>query len=124
MHTAHTPTLRSGMSTKAKSRRSLGWAIRRVRQGQKRTLEYVALEVGSDPGNISRIERGEQDAPEGLLKAIAGVLGLSMAELWQVAELGSPGAVGITAKAGKMTDTQRTELERFADFLLSQQPKN
>lgn len=119
-----TPTLRDAMSTKAKPRRSLGWAIRRVRKEQKRTLEYVALEVGSDPGNISRIERGAQDAPEGLLKAIAGVLGLSMAELWQVAELGQADAVAITAKAGRMTDAQRAELERFADFLLSQQTKN
>lgn len=117
-------TLRSAMSTAKKPSRNLGWAIRHVRKGQKRTLQYVALEVGSDPGNISRVERGEQDAPESLLTAIAAVLGLSMADLWQIAEHGHPGAARLVAKAGKLPEAKRDELERYADFLLSQTTKN
>jgi len=124
MGAAATFTLPAGMPTTTNAPRSLGWAIRKVRQIQKRTLQDIALEVGSDPGNISRIERGEQDAPEPLLKAIAGVLGLSMADLWQLAELGHAAPVRITAKAGRMTDSQLAELERFADFLITQAPKH
>jgi transcriptional regulator with XRE-family HTH domain len=117
-------TLRSAMNTAKKPSRTLGWAIRHVRKAQKRTLQYVALEVGSDPGNISRIERGAQDAPESLLKAIAAVLGLTMVDLWQVAESGHAGAARITAKAGKLPDAKRDELERYADFLLTQSTKD
>lgn len=111
-------TVRAAMSTQ---QRGVGWAIRNVRKAQKRTLQDVALEVGSDPGNISRIERGAQNAPEPLLRSIAGVLGLSMADLWQLAELGHKGALSVGAKAGKLSAERRAELERFADFLLSQE---
>lgn len=119
MDISATYTFPLAMSPKP-TRRGLGWAIRRVRQGQKRTLEDVAMAVGSDAGNISRIERGTQNAPEDLLQAIAAVLGLSMSDLWQIAEMGQAGVMGVAAKAGKMTDAQRAELERFADFLLTQ----
>ena len=113
-------TVRGAMSANRHNQRGVGWAIRSVRKAQKRTLQEIALEVGSDAGNISRIERGSQNAPEPLLKAIAGVLGLSMSELWQLTELGQKTALSVAAKAGKMSDEQRAELERFADFLLSQ----
>lgn len=108
------------MSAKV-SRRGIGWAIREVRKHQKRTLQDVALAVDSDAGNISRIERGQQDAPEPLLQAIAAVLGLSMSDLWQIAEFGHMGTVALAAKAGQLSDEKRAELERFADFLLTQQ---
>lgn len=100
--------------------KGIGWAVRRVRLAQKRTLEDVAGEAGTDAGNLSRIERGSQNVPEPLLRGIASALGVPMSQLWRIAEDGVTAPVDITAKAGQMKPDQVRELNRFADFLLSQ----
>lgn len=41
----------------------VGWAIRRLRKSQERTLESLAAAIGADAGNLSRVERGAQDLP-------------------------------------------------------------
>lgn len=115
--------LRPAMSAKHRPFRGIGWAIRKVRKAQNKTLLGLATAVGSDPGNISRIETGKQDAPESLLRAIASELGVSMSELWRIAEDGHDTTVTITAKAGMMSPDQVRDLDRFADYLLSQAPR-
>lgn len=108
------------MAATVSNHRGLGWAIRKVRRAQDRTLEDVAGAVGSDAGNLSRIERGAQNVPEPLVKAIATELGVTMSQLWAVAEEGAAATVEVLAKAGQMRPEQVRELNRFADYLLSQ----
>ena len=46
---------------------SIGSAIRKQRKSLHITLAELATSIDSDAGNISRIERGEQGAPEAML---------------------------------------------------------
>jgi transcriptional regulator with XRE-family HTH domain len=57
---------------------------RRVERGL--TLEAVALEAGTDPGNLSRIERDAQQPSAPLLKKLAQALGVTMAALYAEVE--------------------------------------
>jgi transcriptional regulator with XRE-family HTH domain len=50
--------------------------LRAVREAQGRSLRAVAREAGLDPGQLSRIERGEQRASVDQLISIGRVLGL------------------------------------------------
>lgn len=54
----------------------LGSAIRSARKARKMTLEDLAHRVGSDTGNLSRLERGKQGANQDLLIRILKELGL------------------------------------------------
>lgn len=103
------------------SRRGIGWAIRRVRKAQHRTLTEVATEIGSDAANLSRVERGEQEVTEGALWAIAEVLNVSVSDLWRLAESGeqSPDDSGrVLALTGLMSPEQRERLLDFGRYLV------
>lgn len=64
----------------------IGQIIRERRQEMGRTLESFALEVDTDPGNLSRIERGMQQPSEIFLERAAQALGTSVAQLYALAE--------------------------------------
>ena len=100
--------------------RGVGWAIRKVRQGQDRTLDDVADAIGSDAGNLSRVERGEQWPPEAQLNAVALELGLNASDLLRLAERGENDLAGLMAIVGQLPPSKRAELQRYAEFLLTQ----
>lgn len=64
----------------------LGPVIRQIRLIRKLTLVDVATEIGTESGNVSRIERGQQGIAEPRLKKIAEVLRVSVSDLYAVAE--------------------------------------
>ena len=66
-------------------RTSLGAAIRRLRQARGLTLADVAYAAGTDPANISRLERGQQGYSDVLLAAVADELGVHLWELFKEA---------------------------------------
>ena len=66
-------------------RTSLGAAIRRLRQARSLTLADVAYAAGTDPANISRLERGQQGYSDVLLAAVADELGVPLWELFKEA---------------------------------------
>ena len=53
---------------------SLGEAIRKRRRSLGLTLQTLAKKIASDPGNLSRIERGEQNIGEAQLLKICEAL--------------------------------------------------
>lgn len=53
---------------------NIGKNIRARRKNLKMTLEKLALEIGSDTGNLSRIERGQQSVTTEKIAAIAKAL--------------------------------------------------
>jgi transcriptional regulator with XRE-family HTH domain len=57
---------------------------RRLERGL--TLEAVALEAGTDPGNLSRIERDAQQPSATLLRKLAQALGVTVTALYAEAE--------------------------------------
>lgn len=64
----------------------IGQVIRALRQKRGETLEQVALGVGTDPSNLSRIERGVQQPSAELLRSIAEVLQTTVGSLYACAE--------------------------------------
>lgn len=100
----------------------IGWAIRRVRKAQKRTLEDVANAIGSDAGNLSRMERGSQEVTTGTLRAIAGVLNVSVSDLWRLAEGGDPGDSGkMLALTGQLRPELLKQLIEYGEYLRERQ---
>lgn len=65
---------------------SVGGEIRKRRKALKMTLEEMALQVGGDTGNLSRLERGMQGYSDDMLHKIAHALGCSVADLFSGAE--------------------------------------
>lgn len=64
----------------------IGQVIRALRQKRGETLESIALDIGTDASNLSRIERGLQQPSTELLKAIATSLQTTVAVLHACAE--------------------------------------
>jgi DNA-binding XRE family transcriptional regulator len=62
-------------------RESVGRELRRERSATGKRLVDVAREAGVSPQYLSEVERGRKDPSSELLAAIAGALGLSVAEL-------------------------------------------
>ena len=62
-------------------RESVGRELRDERQASGRRLVDVAEEAGVSPQYLSEVERGLKDPSSELLAAMAGALGLSVADL-------------------------------------------
>lgn len=64
---------------------SLGENIRQRRKALGWTILELANRIGSDVGNVSRLERGKQGYSDEILGKIAAALGCPVAELFQAA---------------------------------------
>ncbi len=67
-------------------RMEIGQVIRALRQERGETLEQMALGIGTDPSNLSRIERGVQQPTASMLRTIAAALQTTVATLHARAE--------------------------------------
>lgn len=86
---------------------NIGKVIRALRTGRGDSLEKLALDVGTDASNLSRIERGLQQPSEEAVRAIAAALETSVAELYALAEgktLGKSRSTGALQPADLMKD--------------------
>ena len=77
-------------------RMEIGQVIRALRLEKRETLEQMAHEIGTDPSNLSRIERGVQQPAAASLKMIAAALHTTVAALHAHAE-----GVGQASKKGR-----------------------
>jgi transcriptional regulator with XRE-family HTH domain len=64
----------------------IGEAIRKLRQERGATQEEVAIDAGTNAGNLSRIERCQQQPSLELVEQIAAALGTTVADLYAYAE--------------------------------------
>lgn len=62
---------------------TLGTLLKKRRQERGLTLEAVALEAGTNQGNLSRIERDAQQPSAALLRKIAKALGITVSALYE-----------------------------------------
>ena len=62
---------------------SLGQAIRRQRKSLRYTLQSLAMQIGTDAGNLSRIERGSQGISEQMLLKLCRALNCTPAFLYE-----------------------------------------
>jgi amino-acid N-acetyltransferase len=65
---------------------SLGQAIRKRRKALALTLQTLAANVGTDSGNLSRIERGAQGVSESMLRKLCNALDCTPAQLYAQAD--------------------------------------
>ena len=90
----------------------VGENIRKLRKSKGMTILKLATMVGSDVGNISRLERGVQGYSDDLIKRIASALNTSLPSLFEAIDtnvisaiLGSKSVPLISfVQAGKMTE--------------------
>lgn len=68
----------------------IGEAIRKLRLERGSTQEDVALEAGTNAGNLSRIERCQQQPSLELVELIAAALGTTLADLYTYAAANQP----------------------------------
>ena len=71
---------------------NIGEAIKKLRLERGATQEDVALEAGTNAGNLSRIERCQQQPALELVEKIAAALGTTVADLYAYAEANQPKA--------------------------------
>jgi DNA-binding XRE family transcriptional regulator len=75
------PDLQGGTGVEALWRESVGRQLREERLARRRRLVDVAGDAGVSPQYLSEVERGLKDPSSELLAAMAGALGLSIADL-------------------------------------------
>lgn len=64
----------------------IGQVIRKIRKEKGATLEEIALTAGTDPGNLSKVERNLQQPTPDMLEQVAKALGLPVSSLYLIAE--------------------------------------
>ena len=79
----------------------IGEAIKQLRLERGATQEDVALEAGTNAGNLSRIERCLQQPALELVEKIAAALGMTVADLYAHAAAQQPTAAKTKAKPKK-----------------------
>jgi transcriptional regulator with XRE-family HTH domain len=84
----------------------IGDAIRKLRLERGATQEDVALEAGTNAGNLSRIERCQQQPSLELVELIVAALGTTVADLYIYAAANQPKAEKnkLKTKDGGKTD--------------------
>lgn len=65
---------------------ALGDAVRRLREKRGLTQEQLAQDAGVTTGTVSLVERGRSNPAWGTVKALAGGLDVSVAELAKFSE--------------------------------------
>lgn len=74
---APTPTAQDNLAM------TIGMILKRRRLVQGETLEDVAYRAGTDPSNLSRIERGLQQPSVALLEALSLALGAKVSDIYR-----------------------------------------
>jgi transcriptional regulator with XRE-family HTH domain len=90
----------------------IGETIKKLRLERGLTQEEVALEAGTNAGNLSRIERCQQQPSLELVEQIAAALGTTVADLYAYAAANQPKAEKnkLRTKAGGNTETSNAAL--------------
>lgn len=64
----------------------IGQVIRKIRKEKGATLEEIALVAGTDPANLSRVERNMQQLTPEMLENVAKALEIPVSSLYLIAE--------------------------------------
>lgn len=99
----------------------IGQVIRKIRIEKGATLEEVALVAGTDPANLSRVERNMQQLTPETLEKIAEALEMPVSSLYLIAEQTT---VPYEAKAKEETGKSAERLEDFVAKFMLLTPEN
>lgn len=100
----------------------IGQVIRTLRLEKRTTLEDIAFVAGMDAANLSRIERGLQNATPEILESIAKALDFSISSLYLMAEqAATPYEIAGTKEQAKQIAKR---LEEFVTKFMLLTPEN
>ncbi|MEN3257513.1 helix-turn-helix transcriptional regulator [Sodalis endosymbiont of Spalangia cameroni] len=88
----------------------IGQKIRQLRKARNMTIQELADEIGSDVGNISRLERGIQGYTQSTVTKIAEALSVPVAELFS---LSSQGVSAIESGVSSIAKKRRKTVYRI-----------
>jgi len=100
----------------------IGQVIRKIRKEKGVTLEQVALTAGTDPGNLSKVERNLQQPTPDMLEQVAKALGLPVSSLYLMAEQ-TVASYEVTASKEEIKQMTR-RLEEFVTQFMLLSPTN
>ena len=100
----------------------IGQVIREIRKEKGATLEEVALTAGTDPGNLSKVERNLQQPTPDMLEQVAKALGLPVSSLYLMAEQ-TVAPYAITGSKEEIKQVTR-RLEEFVTRFMLLSPSN
>jgi transcriptional regulator with XRE-family HTH domain len=95
-------------------RTNIGAVIKRLREASRFTQDQFGMRVGTDKGNISRIESGKQEPEIARLEAIATTLGTTLSAIFAEAE-------GDKVAVPALTPSEAALLDDFQMLLLDDQ---
>ena len=102
----------------------IGETIKRLRLERGATQEDVALEAGTNAGNLSRIERCQQQPALELVEKIAAALGTTVADLYAYAEANQSKAAKSKQKAKSNVDADSNTTVLFRRVFHQLSPEN
>ena len=98
---------------------AIGSSLRRLRTEQKLALATVAGRAGISVATLSRIETNKQGIEVGLLSTLAGILGVSVRDLFK-SDDESADLAALSRRIGALSRLERTKLFLEA----SRRPRN
>lgn len=90
----------------------IGPVIRKLRKEKGATLEQIALIAGTDPGNLSKVERDLQQLTPDMLENVAKALEMPISSLYLIVE---QSAAPHTVNSSKKEAAK--EIRRLEDFV-------
>ena len=100
----------------------IGQVIRKIRKEKGATLEEIALTAGTDPANLSRVERNIQQLTPEMLENVAKALEMPVSSLYLIAEQTITPYLAKGSKEEAAKTTQR--LEEFVTQFMLLSPTN
>ena len=90
---------------------NLGPAIRRLREGQGRSLRSLAEETGFSASFLSQVENGQASPSIASMERIATALGVTLAEFFTEAQADSPAVTRANARPTLHSEWSRAQIE-------------
>jgi len=90
----------------------IGQVIRKIRKEKGATLEEIALVAGTDPANLSRVERNMQQLTPEILENVAKALEIPVSSLYLIAE-----QTTTPYQAQRSVDEARQAKQRLEEFV-------
>ncbi|MCX7220830.1 MAG: helix-turn-helix transcriptional regulator [Burkholderiales bacterium] len=87
----------------------IGPVIRKLRKEKSATLEQIALIAGTDPGNLSKVERDLQQLTPDMLENVAKALEMPISSLYLIVEQTSLPHVILGSKKEATKEIRRLE---------------
>lgn len=102
-------------------RQRVGFALRKLREARRMTQGDVAMELGTEAGNISRMESGKQEITQDRLEQICQALSVKPLDVYVIADTARDDAsssVDLVSLFRSATADQQKRILKYAKFVI------